>query len=86
VNAAVVALAGTVTEEGIVKTFGIAPERLTERPPEGAAAESVTVHEVLLLEVRLEAPHCKFEITVAVTSEIVAGAEEPLREAVTVAL
>lgn len=86
VKTAVVALARTGADVGMENTFGIAPERATETPPDGAGLESVTVQEVLALDTRVEAAHCSEEITGAVTSEMVAAFEEPLREAVTVAL
>ena len=79
-------MARTETDEGIENTFGIAPERVTETPPEGAGLEMVTVQEVLAFDARAEAAHCREETTGAVTSEMVAALEEPLREAVTVAL
>ena len=86
VNTAVVALARTATDEGIENTFAIVPERVTEAPPAGAGVDSVTVQDVLPLDARLDAAHCSDEMTGAVTSEMVAADEEPLREAVTVAL
>lgn len=78
-------LAATETDAGMEKTLAIAPERETETPPEGAAAESVTVQEVLLRELRVEVPHCSDEIDTGGVSEMLKGAEEPLREAVIVA-
>ena len=86
VNTAVVALARTETEEGMEKTLAIAPERVTETPPEGAGVEIVTVQEVLALEARVEAAQRSEERAAAAFSVIVADFEEPLREAVTVAL
>jgi hypothetical protein len=80
------ALAVTETDVGIVKTLAMAPVRDTETPPEGAGAESVTVQEVLLLEFRPEDPHCSEEINTGAASEILKDAEDPLREAIIVAV
>lgn len=79
-------LAATETDGGMEKTLAMAPERETETPPEGACAESVTVQEVLLMELKVEAPHCKDEIDAGGASEMLKGVEEPLREAVIVAV
>ena len=84
VNTAVVALARTETEEGMEKTLAMAPERVTETPPEGAGLDIVTVQEVLALEARVEAVHCSEETSVGAVRETLKGAEEPLREAVMV--
>ena len=79
-------LAATATDNGMEKTLAIAPERETETPPEGAAAESATVQEVLLMEVRVGVPHCSEEIDTGAVSEMLKDAEDPLREAVSVAV
>lgn len=83
---AVVAVAGTVTEAGSVRTLGIAPAMATEAPPVGAALVNVTVQLVLALEASVGAAHCKEEISGGATREMDALLEEPLREAVTVAV
>ena len=82
---AVELLAATETDAGMVKTLAMPPERETEAP-EGAGAESVTVQEVLEIETRVEAAHCSEEINTEALSDILNDAEEPLREAVTVAV
>ena len=79
-------MARTDTEDGIEKTLAIAPERETETPLDGAGAESMTVHEVLALGARVGAAHFSDETTVSAVRLIVNCAEEPFREAVTVAL
>ena len=43
VNVALVALAGTVTEAGSMRTLAMAPEIVTTTPPAGAAPAKVTV-------------------------------------------
>ena len=86
VNLAVVPVAGTVTEAGSEKTLAIAPDKLTERPVDGAALESVTVQPVLALEASDVAEHCSEETNTGAVSRIWEEAEEPLREAVMVAV
>jgi hypothetical protein len=85
VNDAEVEEAGTVTEVGMVRA-GLLEDRATTAPPVGAALDSVTVHGVLALEARLEAAHCREERLTRAVRDNAADAEEPLREAVTVAL
>ena len=86
VKLAVVALAGTVTEAGSVRTLAMPPERATEDPAAGAAPVKVTVQVALALEARVEGVHCREEIRTAAVRETVALLEEPLRDAVIVAL
>jgi hypothetical protein len=86
VKVAVVAVAGTVTEAGSVRTFAMAPERGTTAPPVGAALVKVTVQVVLALEAKLVATHCTDEMKTEAVREREAGCEEPLREAVMVAV
>jgi hypothetical protein len=86
VKVAVVAVAGTVTEAGSVRTFAMAPERATTAPPVGAALVKVTVQVVLALEAKLVATHCMDEIRPGAVSGREADWEEPLREAVMVAV
>ena len=85
VKTAVRALANTVTEAGTVRAgeavFASATTVLAEE-----ALDSVTVHVVLALDARLEAVHCNAETVTGATREIVAGLEEPFREAVIVAV
>lgn len=85
---AVVAVAGTVTDAGNVSTLGIAPAMATEVPAVGAALVNVTVQLVLVLEDSGAgaALHCKAEISGGIAREMEALLEEPLREAVTVAV
>jgi hypothetical protein len=77
--------AGTVAEAGNVRTLGIAPEMAIEAPLVGAALVKVTVQVVEALEARVVAAHCREETAIGATSEMFTGAEDPLREAVTVA-
>jgi len=72
-----VAAAGTATEGGTVKAvlFELRP---TTTPPAGAALESVTV--------QLAMEQFRAEIRTGATRPIVAVREEPLSEAVTVAV
>ena len=85
VKLAVVAVAGTVTEAGTVKS-PLLEDRLTAVPPVGAALDSVTVQEVLALVARLEAVHVREDRLTGASREIVTGDELPLREAEIVAL
>jgi hypothetical protein len=62
VKVAVVAVAGTVTDAGSVRTLAMAPEMATTAPPVGAALVKVTVQVVLALEAKLVATHCRDEI------------------------
>jgi hypothetical protein len=85
VNVALVALAGTVTEAGNMRTLAMAPEIVTATPPAGAAPANVTVQVVVALEVRVEAAHWTEEISVGALRERLNAWEEPLRDAVIVA-
>ena len=81
-----VALAGTVMDAG-VWSAGFLVERAMTVPAAGAAPVNVTVQVVLALEARVEAVHCREEIrTAAAVRETVALLEDPLRDAVIVAL
>ena len=86
VNVALVAAAATVTDDGTVRTLAIAPPIVTAAPPAGAAADRVTVQVVLAFEPRVPVPHCSHETTAATLRERVALLEEPLSEAVTLAV
>jgi hypothetical protein len=86
VNVALVALAGTVTEAGNVRMPAMPPAIVTAAPPAGAAPVKVTVQVVLPLEARIEAVHWTEETTTSAVSERVAVGEEPLRDAVMVAV
>jgi len=61
------------------------PDKETVAPPAGADLESVTVQEVLALEVRLVTPHCNEMVEVRVRV-MLKGTEVPLRDAVIVAV
>ena len=76
VKVAVVALAGTVTTAGKVRTLVIAPEMLTEAPPVGAALVRTTVHVVLALEAKVAVLHCSEEIG-ETSREILTDTEAP---------
>jgi len=84
VNVALMALAGTVTEAGKVRTFAIPPERVTTTPPAGALAAKLTVQVVLALEAKVEAAHWTAETSTGALREKLNGTEAPLREAVMV--
>ena len=85
VKVAVVAFARRLMVAGTVRTLA-APERATEAPPAAAALFNVTVQLVLLLEVKVAAVHCSDETSTGFAKEMVEVLEEPLREAVTVAV
>lgn len=84
VNVAVVADAGTVTEEGTV-TAGLVDERATINPLAGAAAETVTMQVEVVPEIRPVGEHVTFNTVVAVRVSCVV-ADVPFSEAVTVAI
>jgi hypothetical protein len=86
VNVALVALAGTVTEAGSMRTLAMAPEIVTTTPPAGAAPAKVTVQVVVALEVRVDAAHWTEETSVGALRERLNSWEEPLRDAVMVAV
>jgi len=60
-------------------------EIVTEVPIE-ADFDKATVHVVLALEAKLAAVHCREDMAGSVTSESVAGWDEPFSVAVTVAV
>jgi len=86
VNVAVVAAAATVTDAGTVRTLAIAPPIVTTAPPAGATLVRVTVQVVLALETRVPVAHCRVETSTGAESVRFTGAEEPLSDAVTVAV
>ena len=86
VNVAVAAPAATVTDDGTVRMPAIPPPSVTTEPPAGAAPDMVTVQVVLAFDPRAPVPHCSEDSTVETFRERVALPEEPLSEAVTVAL
>ncbi len=77
VKVAAVALAGTVTEAGNVRTPAMATAMATEAPPAGAALVKVTVQVVLELEARLAAVHCSEEMVGGATKETLTAIEAP---------
>lgn len=83
---AVVLLAETDTEEGIEKTPGMAPDRVTEAPLDEAGLERVTVQPVVALEASEAEEHCNEETNTGAVRRILNVEEEPLREAVIVAV
>src|SRR5579863_4306225 len=86
VNVALVALAGTVTEAGNVRMPAMPPAIVTTAPPAGAAPFKVTVQVVLPLEDREAAAQWTEETSTSAVSERVVVGEEPLRDAVMVAV
>jgi len=85
VNVAVVAAAATVTDAGTVRTFAIAPPIVTTAPA-GAAFVRVTVQVVLTFDARVPVAHCRDETSTGADSVRFTGVEEPLSDAVTVAV
>ena len=85
-NVAVVVAPATVTEEGTVRTFAMAPPMITATPVTGAAFVRVTVQVVLVFEARVPVAHCREETSTGAESVRCTGAEEPLSDAVTVAV
>jgi hypothetical protein len=85
VNVAVVVLAATLTEGGTVNTVEALLESATTELT-AADFDKATVHVVLALEAKLAAVHCREDMAGSVTSESVAGWDEPFSVAVTVAV
>jgi len=81
-----VAFADTVTETGAVNMGAALFETVTTAPPVGAAFERVTVQAAVALAPRLAGVHCKDETRTGATREMVVEAEDPLSEAVRVAV
>jgi len=86
VNVALVAAAPTVTDVGTVRTLAIAPPIVTTAPAAGATFVNVTVQVVLAFDARAPAAHWTDEIRTGAESVRFTGAEEPLSDAVTVAV
>jgi hypothetical protein len=86
VKVADVELAGTRTEDGTFNTVGAVLARATVAPAPEAALDNVTVQVVEALAARLVAAHWSEETVIGATSDTVVGREEPLREAVIVAV
>ena len=76
----------TETYAGIVKAEGAELARVTAVPPAPAALENVSVQMVELLDARLVAAHCTEDSVKVDTSDRVTGCEDPLSDAVTVAV
>ena len=76
----------TVTEAGTVNTAAAELASGTLVPPVAAPLDSVTVHVVEALEVRLVAAHCSEETAIGPTRDRVTGVEDPLSVAVMVAV
>ena len=83
VNVAVVAAAGTVTDEGTV-TAELVDDRATLNPLAGAGAEIVTAQVALAPEATVAGEHVRFD-TVAAVIVSDAVAVVPFSEAVSVA-
>jgi hypothetical protein len=86
VKVADVELAGTRTDDGTVNTVGAVLVSATVAPAPEAALDNVAVQVVEALAARLILTHWREERVIAETKENVTGLEEPLREAVTVAV
>jgi len=84
VNVAVVVAPGTVTEEGTVRTFAMAPPMVTATPVTGAAFVRVTVQVVLVFEARVPVAHCREETSMELESTMFTDFEKPFSDAVTV--
>jgi hypothetical protein len=80
-----VALASTVTEAGTVRA-GEALLASATRVSADGGLESVTVQVAFALDARLAAAHWSEEMTSGATREMEADLEEPLRDAVMVAV
>jgi hypothetical protein len=78
--------AGTRTDVGTVNTPGAVLARATVAPAPEAALDNITAQVVEVFAVRLVAAHCSPEIVKVETSEKVTGLDEPLRDAVIVAV
>ena len=85
-NVAVVAPAATVTDAGTVSTLAIPPPIVTKDPPVGAVWFNVTVHVVLVFDVRLEVPQVSDDTSTGATSDISKVCEAPFSVALNVAL
>src|SRR4051794_6106483 len=83
-NVLAVALAGTVTEEGSIRTLAMPPERMVVTPPAGALLLNVTVQVVLEFEGRLAGAHCSAETNMGMVRDKFTAFVELFREAVTV--
>lgn len=83
-NVAVVVAPGTVTEEGTVRTFAMAPPMVTATPVTGAAFVRVTVQVVLVFEARVPVAHCREETSMELESTMFTDLEKPFSDAVTV--
>jgi hypothetical protein len=79
------AFPGIVTLAGTFSAAALSV-RVTVAPLERAGFESVMVQVVLELAARLVAAHCREEMVGSVASVMVAVCEDPLRDAVTVAV
>jgi hypothetical protein len=82
-NVPVVALAATVSEAGIVRTDAASLESDSVVAADGVP-DRVTVQVAEEFELKLEWSHCNEGVMAVATSEIVALALEPFKEAVTV--
>ncbi len=80
-----VALAGTVMDVGVFSA-GLLVERATTAPEAIAGLERVAVQVPLALEASVGNAHCKEETVTGAVRETVADWEEPLRDAVMVAV
>jgi len=85
-NVAVVAFAAIVTDVGIVRTPVIPPVSVTDAPPLGAAFVAVTVQVVLAFDASVALVHDREETCTGADNDTVAVLEDPLSEAVNVAV
>ena len=84
-NVAEVALAATLTEDGMVSRDGALLESVTTVLVV-VDLDRLTVQVVLALDARLAAAHCSEDMVGRVASESVARTDEPFSVAVTVAV
>ena len=81
------ALAATVTEAGAVNVGAALFDSVTTEPPEGAVWDRVTVQRPVPFELRALGEHCKDDTRIAAACrETVVDAEDPLSEAMRVAV
>jgi hypothetical protein len=78
--------AGTITDSGTERTFGMAPEIESDTPPFPAAFDSVTAHVALAFDDSAAGAHWSEETSAGASSGMVAVRTDPLRAAETVAL
>jgi len=85
-NEAPASPAGTITDAGTERTFGMAPEIENNAPPLPAAFDSATAHAALAFEERANGAHSSEDTSAGGSSGMVAVRIDPLKVAETVPL